>query len=86
MTHVTNTFVFGDESESNRGPCWAPKHADVGWNASRDLVCIRSGQLAKLRDASAEWRKSCTIRKTGKYGKIMWMESSVRSESGLVSK
>ena len=48
-------------------------------------VCIWFGQVAKLRDAGAEWRMSCAFR-TGKYGKIMWMSESVKSLSGVVSK
>ena len=45
---------------------------------SLTCVCIWSGQVAELPDAGAEWRMSCAFR-TGKYGKIMWMESSVKS-------
>ena len=41
-------------------------------------VCICLGQVAKLRDACAEWHVSCAFR-TEEYGKIMWTASSVRS-------
>ena len=44
------------------------------------ITCRRKelGQVAKLRDASAELRVSCALR-TGKYGKNAWTGSSVKS-------
>ena len=53
--------------------------------AAADSRGSRTCQVAKLRDAGAEWRMSCATR-TGKYGKNLWMSESVRSLSGLVSK
>ena len=50
----------------------------------KTCVCIRLGQVAKLRDACAEWRMSCAFSR-GKYGKNVWTGLSVTSQSGMVS-
>ena len=44
----------------------------------KTCVCIRLGQVAKLRDACAEWRMSCAF-STGNYGKNVWTGLSVTS-------
>ena len=60
------------DRHTQNGVLWGRKRNDYLHSCSTrpQCVCIWLGQVAKLLDASAEWRMSCAFR-TGKDGKIV---------------